>query len=136
MYSTKPILLIEDDQIDQMAIQRALAELKITNELAIRENGEDALIYLKEIGRPCLIILDLNMPRMNGLEFLDIIKRDKLFKFIPVVVFTTSQQIEDKIRAYEKCIAGYIAKPADSKKIIEILKLINDYWTISEGPLS
>ncbi|KTD74196.1 response regulator [Legionella tucsonensis] len=136
MYSTKPILLIEDDQVDQMAIQRAFEQLNIKNELVIRENGEDALLYLKEFGKPCLIILDLNMPRMNGLEFLDIIKRDKLFKFIPVVVFTTSQQIEDKMRAYEKCITGYIAKPADSKKIIEIFKSINDYWSISEGPLS
>ncbi|MBI2785955.1 MAG: response regulator [Legionella longbeachae] len=92
--------------------------------------------YLKQAGKPCLIILDLNMPRINGLEFLDLIKKNKSFKSIPVVVFTTSQQMEDKIRAYEKCITGYIAKPAESKKIVEIFKVINDYWTISEGPLS
>lgn len=136
MYSTKPILLVEDDQVDQMAVQRAFVELKIKNELVMRENGEEALNYLKDNGRPCLIILDLNMPRMNGMEFIDAVKKDKRCKNIPIIVFTTSYQTGEKIKAYDKCIAGYIVKPADYKKFVDIFKSIDAYWTVSEGPVS
>ncbi|KTC65462.1 two-component response regulator (plasmid) [Legionella adelaidensis] len=134
MYSTKPVLLIEDDEIDQMSVQRAFNELNIINELIVRDNGEEALKYIKEVERPALIILDLNMPRMNGIEFLEIIRKDKLYRNIPVIVFTTSSRTEDKMKAFDKCIVGYIVKPTDYKKIVDIFRSIEHYWTISEGP--
>ncbi|AHE66353.1 response regulator containing CheY-like receiver, AAA-type ATPase, and DNA-binding domains [Legionella oakridgensis ATCC 33761 = DSM 21215] len=80
MYSLKPVLLIEDDQIDQASVQKAFVQLNIKNDLIIRENGKEGLNYLKEAERPCLIILDLNMPRMNGMEFLDVIKKINFIK--------------------------------------------------------
>lgn len=136
VYSTKPILLIEDDAIDQMSVKRAFEQLEIKNDLIIQENGEEALKYLKDNERPCLIILDLNMPRMNGIEFLDIVKKDKLYRNIPIIVFTTSYQMGEKIKAYDRCIVGYIVKPTDYKQVVETFKTINSYWTISEGPIS
>ncbi len=136
MYSTKPILLLEDDLIDQQAVKRAFEELKIKNKLIIRENGEEGLAYLKEFGLPCLIILDLNMPKMNGMEFLEIVKKDKLYQTIPIIVFTTSDEEREKLEAYHKCIVGYIVKPPDYKSFVDIFNRINLYWTISEGPVN
>ncbi|KTD65281.1 response regulator [Legionella spiritensis] len=136
MYSQKPVLLIEDDKIDQMTVQRAFDQLHIKNKLAIRENGEDGLKYLKEMGKPCLIILDLNMPRMNGMEFLDAVKKDKIYRNIPIIVFTTSYQDREKMKAFDKCIVGYIVKPMDNSKFIDIFAGINTYWSISEGPIT
>ncbi|ETO93859.1 response regulator [Legionella oakridgensis] len=136
MYSLKPVLLIEDDQIDQASVQKAFVQLNIKNDLIIRENGKEGLNYLKEAERPCLIILDLNMPRMNGMEFLDVIKKDKFYKNIPVIVFTTSSEEGEKIKAYDKGVVGYIVKPPSYKKIVDIFKSIDVYWTISEGPIS
>ncbi|GGI82388.1 response regulator [Legionella impletisoli] len=135
MYSTNPILLVEDDIIDQMAVQRALKELNVKNELVIQGNGEEALEYLKEFGKPSLIILDLNMPRMNGMEFLDVIKKDRLYRKIPVIVFTSSSQEGEKLKAFDKCIVGYIIKPADYKKFLDIFKCIDSYWSVSQGPI-
>jgi len=136
MYSPKPVLLLEDDIIDQKSVQRAFEQLKIQNKLVIRENGQEGLNYLKEAGKPCLIILDLNMPRMNGMEFLDAIKKDKLYKNIPIIVFTTSNEEVEKIKAYEKGVVGFIVKPPDYKKFIDIFRSIDIYWTISEGPVA
>ncbi|KTD14579.1 two-component response regulator [Legionella gratiana] len=135
MYSTKPVLLIEDDQIDQRAVQRVFRQLKICNELIIKENGEEALKYLSSYGKPCLIILDLNMPRMNGMEFLDALKKNRVYKNIPVIVFTTSNGAVEKRNAYDRGAVGYIVKPPDYKQFIEIFKAIDNYWTISEGAI-
>ena len=91
MRGNKPVILVEDDRVDQMTVRRAFRDLKITNPLIIAANGEEALVYLRDAvnPRPCLILLDLNMPRMNGLEFLAIAKKDEQLKMLPVVVLTT-----------------------------------------------
>ena len=136
MYSNEPILLIEDDEIDQRSVQMTFEQLKIKNELIIRDNGEEGLNYLKEKGKACLIILDLNMPRMNGMEFLDVVKKHNLYKSIPVIVFTSSDEEGEKLKAYSKCIVGYIVKPAEYKKFVDIFKCIDSYWTASKGPIS
>jgi CheY-like chemotaxis protein len=132
----KPILLVEDDQVDVMTAKRALKEISVTNPVVNRENGEDALQYLRDptSARPCIILLDLNMPIMNGIEFLQVVKRDALLKRIPVVVLTTSGEQQDVTNSFDLGVAGYMAKPVDYRQFVEVMRTINAYWTISEVP--
>ena len=133
----KAILLVEDDQVDVMTVRRALKELHVTNRLEHMENGEDALAFLRDTtkDRPCLILLDLNMPIMNGIEFLQEVKSDAELKCIPVVVLTTSDEQKDKLESFTLGIAGYMRKPVDYQQFVEIIRTINAYWTISESPV-
>lgn len=130
------ILLIEDDKIDVKTIKRALKELKITNPVEVCENGLEGLEYLNnpKKNRPGIILLDLNMPKMNGLEFLQERQKDEELKLIPVVVLTTSKAEQDKIESYKLGIAGYMIKPVDYLKFVEVIKTIDLYWTLSELP--
>jgi CheY-like chemotaxis protein len=132
----KPILLVEDDSVDAMTVRRALKELHVANPLEHVENGEEALTYLQDPKkeRPCIILLDLNMPVMNGLEFLRVAKADAGLKRYPVVVLTTSDEEEDKIDSFNLGVAGYIRKPVEYLKFVEIMRTIDFYWTISEVP--
>ena len=134
----KPILLVEDDVVDAMTVERALKEIHVTNMLFTVGNGEEALAYLRneENARPCVILLDLNMPRMNGVEFLRVVKLDPVMKKIPIVVLTTSRDDQDIIESYKLSAAGYIIKPVDYKKFVEALRTVDVYWTISELPQS
>jgi len=134
--SDKPILLVEDDQVDVMTAKRALKEIRVTNPVVNRENGEDALQYLRDpaSARPCIILLDLNMPIMNGIEFLQAVKHDALLKRIPVVVLTTSAEQQDITNSFDLGVAGYMAKPVDYRQFVEVMRTINAYWTISEVP--
>jgi CheY-like chemotaxis protein len=136
MRTTKPVLLVEDDTIDAMTVRRAFRDLKLCNPLAHATNGEEALKYLNdpEKPKPCVILLDLNMPRMNGVEFMRAIKGDPVLKTIPVVVLTTSRDDRDIVESYRLSAAGYIIKPVDYKKFVEAIKTIDVYWTISELP--
>ncbi|MEO6696787.1 MAG: response regulator [Gammaproteobacteria bacterium] len=132
----KPILLVEDDQVDVMTVKRALKELHVTNPLVDLENGELALAYLRDArnARPCIILLDLNMPVMNGIEFLQAVKSDSELKRLPVVVLTTSEEQQDKVNSFNLGIAGYMAKPVDYRQFVEVMRSIDTYWTISEMP--
>jgi CheY-like chemotaxis protein len=134
--NTKPVLLVEDDSIDAMTVRRAFKDLKLSNELIHRINGEEALEYLgqPDAEMPCVILLDLNMPRMNGIEFLNVVKQDKQLKSIPVIVLTTSNEECDVLESFRMCVAGYIVKPVDYKKFVEAIRTINLYWTLSELP--
>ena len=136
MSNSKPILLVEDDSIDAMAVQRALNRLKITNELICKVDGKEALEYLQDNVnvKPCIILLDLNMPRMGGLELLEIIKVEENLKSIPVIVFTTAGLDEYVTKSFELGAAGYITKPADYVKFIEAIKTINLYWSLNGAP--
>ena len=136
MNSDKPLLLIEDDEIDVLTFMRSIKELRITNELYVAGDGEEAFDILRTPNRtlPCLIVLDLNMPRMTGMEFLRMIKIDKEFKRIPVVVLTTSKDERDKIESFELGVAGYMVKPVDYHCFIEVIRTLNQYWTLSELP--
>jgi CheY-like chemotaxis protein len=137
MKNAKPILLIEDDQIDTMTVIRALKELHVTNRVEHVENGEAALSYLNDPAkdRPCLILLDLNMPVMGGIEFLRVVKGNELpLKRIPVVVLTTSEEQQDKVESFNLGVAGYIKKPVDYQRFVETMRTINAYWTVSELP--
>jgi CheY-like chemotaxis protein len=132
----KPILLVEDDQIDTMTVKRALKELHVANPLAHVENGEAALAYLRGPARdrPCLILLDLNMPVMGGIEFLRVVKAEASLKRIPVVVLTTSEEQQDKIESFDLGVAGYMRKPVDYRQFVETMRTIDAYWTVSELP--
>jgi len=134
--SKKPILLVEDDRVDAMTVRRALKDLEVTNELVHRVNGEESLQYLRNEGnkKPCVILLDLNMPKMNGVEFLKVAKADEALKKIPVVVLTTSKQEQDVLESFNLGVAGYIVKPVDYKKFVEAIRTIQLYWTLSELP--
>lgn len=132
--SNKSILLVEDDQVDVMTVKRALKEIHVTNPVVNQENGEEALKYLRDTGneKPCIILLDLNMPIMNGIEFLQIAKQDAQLRRIPVVVLTTSEEQQDKVNSFDLGVAGYMAKPVDYRQFVEVMRTIDAYWTISE----
>jgi len=136
MRSKKPILLVEDDRVDAMTVKRALKEIKVTNKLVITENGEEALAYLSnpQNETPCIILLDVNMPRMNGIEFLRVAKNDGRLKRIPVVVLTTSREEWDRVQSFNLGVAGYMVKPVDYQMFVEVVRTIDLYWTLSELP--
>lgn len=135
------ILLVEDDKVDVMTVQRALKKNKITNPLYVTSNGKDALAYLRHEGayadpgkspRPGIIFIDLHMPVMNGIEFLQIIKADNDLRRIPVITLTTSKEEEDLLDSFNLGVAGYIIKPVEFDKFVEALRLIDLYWSLSE----
>lgn len=132
----KCILLVEDDRVDAMTVQRALRELHVLNPLVHVENGEEGLAYLRDPGkdRPCLILLDLNMPVMSGIEFLQAVKTDPALRRYPVVVLTTSEEQQDKVQSFDLGVAGYMRKPVDYRQFVELVRSIDTYWTISELP--
>lgn len=134
--TNKPILLVEDDQVDTMTVMRALKEIHVTNPLVHLENGEEAVRYLRDPAseKPCIILLDLNMPIMNGIEFLQVVKHDDQLKRIPIVVLTTSEEQQDKVNSFNLGVAGYMAKPVDYRQFVEVMRSIDAYWTISEMP--
>jgi CheY-like chemotaxis protein len=127
---------VEDDQVDTMTVTRALKEIHVTNPLVHLENGEDAVNYLRDPQKekPCIILLDLNMPIMNGIEFLQVVKNDSKLRCIPVVVLTTSEEQQDKVNSFNLGVAGYMAKPVDYRQFVEVMRSIDAYWTISEMP--
>ena len=136
MRSSKPILLVEDDGADVLIITRVLKELEIKNKLVTTSNGEEAFEYLQknENKKPCIILLDLNMPKMSGIEFLKIIKNDDKFRDIPVIALTTSQSHFDIAECFWHGIAGYIIKPIDYKKFVKAVRIMDLYWMLSEMP--
>ena len=136
MNSKKPILLVEDDEIDVMTFTRAIKELNVGNRIESAPDGEQALELLEDpsVVKPCLIVLDLNMPRMNGLEFLKSIKSIKPLKLIPVVVLTTSGEVSDRRECFDLGAAGYMIKPMEYSKFKDLVKKIMDYWSINEFP--
>ena len=136
MRNSKPILLVEDDTVDVMTVERALKDLRVASELVAIGDGEQALAYLRDDGntRPCVILLDLNMPKMNGTEFMRIVKADEALRRIPVVVLTTSNSEQDISNSFGLGAAGYMVKSVDYKKFMEIIKTIDLYWTLSKLP--
>lgn len=134
MHKNKTILLVEDDAVDAMTVRRAFKDLRITNSLHHAKNGEEALTWLRspKTELPCLILLDLNMPRMNGIEFLYEAKADECLRKIPVVVLTTSEEEQDKTQSFNLGVAGYMLKPVDYNQFIEVVRTIDMYWTLSK----
>ncbi len=136
MRNTRSILLIEDDHVDIMTVERAFSDLKLANRLVQANGGNEALEYLRneDNEKPCLILLDMNMPKMNGIEFLRILKSNESLKGIPVITLTTSKKTQDIIESFKLGVAGYIVKLVDYKKFVEAVRIIDLYWTLSELP--
>lgn len=135
------LLLVDDDEIDVMTVQRAFKKNNITNELFVATNGLEALAMLRGNGEPPvvplsrrLILLDLNMPKMGGIEFLRELRADPELRPTPVIVLTTSNEDKDKVEAYNLNVAGYIVKPVTFTKFVEAVATLNKYWTLSEMP--
>lgn len=132
----KPILLVEDDEVDVMTIRRAMKDLKITHPLELARNGENALQYFEDTRRlaPWFILLDLNTPRMNGIEFLS--QRQHLPRVfrVPVVVLTSSKDEQDIEQCYRLGISGYMLKPVEYEQFVETIRVIDRYWTLSQFP--
>jgi len=137
------ILLVEDDALDVMNVQRAFKKNNVLNPLFVAGNGLEALDMLRGIDGKApevpldrrIILLDLNMPRMNGIEFLWELRGDPLLNLIPVIVLTTSGEDRDKVEAFQLNVAGYILKPVTLAHFIETMATLNKYWTLSEIPL-
>ena len=136
MKTGKPILLVEDDRVDVMTVKRAMRDLEISNPLDVVHNGEEALVHLRDTSqeRPGIILLDLNMPKMNGIEFLRIVKQDEELRKIPVIVLTTSREEQDRVNSYDLSVAGYVIKPVDYQQFLDVMRTIDDYWRLSELP--
>jgi len=130
------ILLVEDDLVDVMSVKRALRELNSTHILNVAGNGEEALVYLRNLEHalPGIVLLDINMPRMNGLDFLKILKADGRLRRIPVVVLTTSKEEKDRLESFNLSAAGYMVKPVDYTGFVEVVRTIQRYWNLSEMP--
>ncbi len=130
------ILLVEDDEVDVMNVKRAFKKNSITNPLYIANNGLDALEMLRsgKVPYPHIIILDINMPKMNGIEFLRELRADKDLMSASVFVMTTSNEDSDKINAYNLNVAGYILKPLSFEKFIESVATLKSYWKLCERP--
>ncbi|WP_305909637.1 response regulator [Methylomarinum sp. Ch1-1] len=131
MNNVQPILLVEDDLVDVMTVKRAFRELEVVNVLVTVSNGEEAIAYLQQPtqGLPCVILLDINMPKMNGLECLDILKEHSLFKNIPVIMLTSSKEQQDVDQSFIKGISGYILKPVDYDQFLASIQVLAPYWT-------
>lgn len=127
------ILLIEDDMIEIMKFNRTLSKLDIHHNIVEAKNGEDALKILQDKDRlPDIILLDLNMPKINGIEFLTILKNDKDLKYIPTVILTTSNNRKDLLECYKIGIAGYVIKPLKFDDYVQLIKRVLDYWSCNE----
>ena len=136
MRSYQPILLVEDDDADAIITRRALSDLKVANKLVHQVDGDVALEYLKDKdnARPCAILLDINMPKMNGLDFLAVVKADETLRSIPVMMLTTSDADRDVRKSYDLGAAGYIIKPVEYKDFVEAMKTMNMYWNLCRMP--
>lgn len=132
------ILLVEDDEVDIMNVKRAFKKNNISNPLLIAHNGIEALEILRSPSEknsgPKVILLDLNMPKMGGIEFLKEIRKDPELCKLSVFVMTTSNEDGDKIDAFNLNVAGYILKPLSMEKFIGAVSILNSYWTLCEYP--
>ncbi len=143
MRNGSPLMIVEDNETDVICIKRAFEKNGVSKPIITAANGEEALAYLRGetsesivpgVRIPNLILLDLNMPIMNGFEFLEVIKADERFRCIPVIVLTSSTSKVDMNDSYKNCVAGYIEKPLDPEEYSEIIKILDQYWTLNFLP--
>ena len=132
-YKEVTILLVEDDDIDATGIQRALNKIKVINPVVRARDGIEGLALLrdkKSVSRPFIILLDINMPRMNGFEMLAELRSDEKLSDSVVFVLTTSKADEDRFQAYKKNVAGYIVKSQAGDGFLRVMKMLNHYWCV------
>ena len=128
------VLLVEDDPGDVLMTREAFADYKLRNQLHVVDDGAEAMAFLRQEGqyadrpRPDLVLLDLNLPRMDGREVLEAIKSDPELASIPVVVLTTSEAEDDVLRSYSLHANAYVTKPVDFERFIEVVRRIDDFF--------
>jgi len=133
-------LLVEDDDSHAELVMLAMAENQITNTIDRVADGEQALAYLRQEGefsnktRPDVVLLDLKLPKVDGLEVLDILKKDEVLQVIPVVILTTSANEADRAKAYHSHANSYLAKPVDFEKFHQMIKDLKFYWAAWNQP--
>lgn len=133
-HKTIDVLLVEDDPGDVLMTREAFAENKVANRLAVVSDGVSALQFLRKEGEhadaptPDLVLLDLNLPRMDGREVLAAMKSDDELRRIPVVVLTTSEAEEDVLRSYSLHANAYVTKPVDFERFIDVVRQIDDFF--------
>ena len=139
----RPVLYAEDEDDDVFIMKRAFRDSSISNPLAIATNGQDAIDYLMGVGpyadrgkfpMPCLLLLDLKMPRVSGFEVLDWIRHQRRLDALAVIVLTSSTHPEDMIRAYGLRANAYLIKPSNPAKLLEITKSVKDFWLTHNEP--
>jgi CheY-like chemotaxis protein len=131
------ILLVDDDEIDVMTVRRAFAKANIANKLYVATDGIEALEQLRSGRFPSqrrLVLLDLNMPRMSGIEVLREIRGDPALQSLTVIVLTTSNEDRDRVDAYQLNVAGYLLKPVTFHAFADVMATLNKYWTLMEMP--
>ena len=131
------ILLVDDDEVDVMTVKRAFSKANIANKLFVATDGIEALGMLRSDGVPLqrrLVLLDLNMPRMSGIEVLREIRADPALQALTVIVLTTSNEDRDRVEAYRLNVAGYLLKPVTFHAFAEVMVTLNKYWTLMEMP--
>lgn len=130
------LLIIDDDDIDATALRRALHKLKLLNPLYRAKDGLEALEMLRNgnVPSPYIILLDINMPRMNGIEFLEVLRADSELTHAIVFVLTTSKSDEDILAAYREHVAGYLLKQRMDSDFIQVIGLLDHYWRVIELP--
>ncbi|MEM8771359.1 MAG: response regulator [Pseudomonadota bacterium] len=134
------LLVVDDDQVDRIIMTRALHSLRIANPVVFASDGLEALDYLRgtngttAIARPFIVLLDLNMPRMGGLEFLEAIRADPKLQSSIVFVLSTSDADEDIIKSYAYNVAGYFVKGDSQESMLAMVEMLNKYWNIVELP--
>jgi CheY-like chemotaxis protein len=127
------ILLIEDDMIEVMKLKRTISKLILDHDIIEANDGEEALNILQKKNKfPDIILLDLNMPKINGIEFLNILKADDVLKYIPTIILTTSNNQQDLLECYKIGIAGYILKPLKYEDYVLKIEKLLAYWSINE----
>lgn len=136
-YREVTLLVVDDDDIDAMTLERALRKLKLLNPMQRARDGQEALDMLRSgaILSPYMILLDLNMPRMNGIEFLQVIRNDPQLTDSIVFVLTTSKSDEDLVAAYREHVAGYVLKQRMDSDFLDVIGLIEHYWRVVELPM-
>jgi hypothetical protein len=135
MHRPLNILLVEDDEVDILLVKRAFAEARVTNTLEVVNDGFAALSFLRAPetrNDRRIVLLDLNMPRMSGLEFLRELRADEELKHTTVIVMTTSNEDKDRVEAYQLNVSGYVVKPLTFAAFAETVATLNKYWTLME----
>jgi CheY-like chemotaxis protein len=137
-YKEVTLFIVDDDDIDAIALERALRKLRLLNTVRRARDGQEALDLLRagEIPAPFIILLDLNMPRMNGLEFLQALRTDPMLTHAVVFVLTTSKSDEDLVAAYRNHVAGYVFKQHMDRDFLEVVGLVEHYWRLVELPVT
>ncbi len=136
---TRTILYVEDNPLDIELTMEAMKENKVMNPIVVANDGVEALEYLmcegkykeRKQGNPSIILLDLKMPRMDGLELLSILKKDSKFKRIPVVMLTSSREEKDLVKGYDLGVNAYVVKPVDFSAFTDLVRQISSFWIVT-----